>query len=222
MDDSGYRARCSIDMDLDGVHSLRLLGYGLTVFGVTTGTLFLLAGLHWWFVVVGIAAGAVVVAPAWFLSAGAGGIWKHMMVNGSSTPYVEQYSYQQALVMKGELDAALESFEAVIAEQPEAVDRGSRPPSCTRARSTNRGAPRSYFAKSSAFPPSPAANSSMRRTASSTCSLVRSPSGTRAGRAADAHRKISRHRGCRTRSRGPRRAEGSGKRHAGRREVTPC
>ncbi|HEX3867480.1 MAG TPA: hypothetical protein VHV78_12045 [Gemmatimonadaceae bacterium] len=43
------------------------------------------------------------------------------MVDGHSTPYAEQYSYQQALVMRGELDAALESFEAVIAENPTGV-----------------------------------------------------------------------------------------------------
>src|SRR5256885_2928678 len=38
-------------------------------------------------------------------------------------PYTTLFrSYQQALVMKGQLDDALESFEAVIAEKPQAAD----------------------------------------------------------------------------------------------------
>ena len=48
--------------------------------------------------------------------------WKAIAVDGTSTPYKEQYSSQQSLVMQGKLDEALESFEAVIAEQPAAVD----------------------------------------------------------------------------------------------------
>jgi tetratricopeptide (TPR) repeat protein len=47
---------------------------------------------------------------------------KLFRMDGSSTPYVEQYSYQQALVMEGKLDEALESFEAVIAEKPNEID----------------------------------------------------------------------------------------------------
>jgi tetratricopeptide (TPR) repeat protein len=47
-------------------------------------------------------------------------------VDGTSTPYKEQYSYQQSLVMAGKLDEALESFEAVIAEAPENVDARMR------------------------------------------------------------------------------------------------
>lgn len=66
-------------------------------------------------------AGTATGAALW-LSALAGNSWKRMVVDGASTPYKEQYSYQQALVMRGQLDDALESFEAVIAEQPEAVD----------------------------------------------------------------------------------------------------
>jgi hypothetical protein len=48
--------------------------------------------------------------------------WKHFAVDGTSTPYKEQYSYQQALVMRGDVDGALESYEAVIAERADAVD----------------------------------------------------------------------------------------------------
>jgi tetratricopeptide (TPR) repeat protein len=44
------------------------------------------------------------------------------MIDGSSTPYTEQYSEQQALVMQGKLDEALASFESVIKEKPESID----------------------------------------------------------------------------------------------------
>ena len=42
-----------------------------------------------------------------------------ILAGGSSTPYTQQHSYQQALVMQGRLDEALESLEAIIAD-PEA------------------------------------------------------------------------------------------------------
>ena len=45
-----------------------------------------------------------------------------VLEGGSSTPYTEQYSYQQSLVMRGRLDEALASYEAIIAEPGSAVD----------------------------------------------------------------------------------------------------
>lgn len=74
-------------------------------------------------IVVGASIGAAAVGWVGYRAGGAAGnIWWRFAVNGTSTPYKEQYSYQQALVMQGRLDDALESFEAVIAEQPTAVD----------------------------------------------------------------------------------------------------
>ncbi|MGH7622660.1 MAG: tetratricopeptide repeat protein, partial [Gemmatimonadaceae bacterium] len=67
--------------------------------------------------------GAAVVGWLGYRAATAvGNTWLRFAVDGTSTPYKEQYSYQQALVMQGRLDDALESFEAVIAEQPAAID----------------------------------------------------------------------------------------------------
>jgi hypothetical protein len=40
-----------------------------------------------------------------------------VLTGGSSTPYSEGYSYQQSLVMRGRLDEALESYEAIIADE---------------------------------------------------------------------------------------------------------
>ena len=45
-----------------------------------------------------------------------------VVYGGSSTPYVAQYSYQDSLIQQGRLSEALESFEALIAEQPTAAD----------------------------------------------------------------------------------------------------
>ena len=45
-----------------------------------------------------------------------------IVFGGSTTPYVPQHSYQDALVQQGRLAEALESFEALIAEQPRAAD----------------------------------------------------------------------------------------------------
>jgi len=42
--------------------------------------------------------------------------------SGHSTPYTEQYSYQQTLVMQGRLNEALESYEAIIAEPDSTLD----------------------------------------------------------------------------------------------------
>ncbi len=113
----------------DAGEHLRALGYGFSVFGitVTAGLLLMAQGpIRLDFVAilfaVAIAFGALVTLFAIALSNSAGAAYKHLMVNGSSTPYKESYSYQQALVMQGKLDDALESFEAVMAEQPLAID----------------------------------------------------------------------------------------------------
>jgi len=45
-----------------------------------------------------------------------------ILTGGASTPYTEQNSYQQALVVQGRLDEALESYEALIAEPECPVD----------------------------------------------------------------------------------------------------
>ena len=45
----------------------------------------------------------------------------YTLPSGSSTPYEEQFSYQDALAARGDVAGALESFEAVIAERPGAA-----------------------------------------------------------------------------------------------------
>ena len=41
--------------------------------------------------------------------------------SGSSTPYEEQFSYQESMAARGDIAGALESFEAIIEERPGAI-----------------------------------------------------------------------------------------------------
>jgi hypothetical protein len=66
--------------------------------------------------------GAIVVGMGFALSKAAGGAFKVFAMGGGSTPYREQYSREQALVMRGEVDEALASFGAVILAEAQAVD----------------------------------------------------------------------------------------------------
>jgi hypothetical protein len=98
------------------------VAYGVMIFGLVTGVLLSQVGFKWWVPIAGAIVGTAAGGAGWAIGELAGGAWKRFAVDGTSTPYKEQYSYQQALVMRGQLDEALESFEAVIAEKPDAVD----------------------------------------------------------------------------------------------------
>ena len=105
----------------DAAQLLQALGLGLLVFGVTSGGFLLQIGFHWWELPVGAGAGALSGSFGWFIGNAVGGGWKRVAVDGSSTPYERQFSYEQSLVMKGRVDDALASFEAVIATEPELI-----------------------------------------------------------------------------------------------------
>jgi hypothetical protein len=71
-----------------------------SLFGALAGACF----LYWMQTRSAAAAGAVAAAVTF--------------PDGSHTPYEEQYSFQESLVAKGDMEAALEAYEQVIAEQP--------------------------------------------------------------------------------------------------------
>ena len=106
----------------DAGQMLRAFAYGVMIFGLVFGVIISRTGFHWWSVPIATVAGVVGGGSGWIMGELVGGAWKRFMVDGTSTPYREQYSYQQALVMQGRVDEALESFEAVIAEKPEEID----------------------------------------------------------------------------------------------------
>lgn len=100
---------------------LRAGAYGLMVTGTSIGAFALEGYFSIWTVLGGTAAGAVVFGFGMGVSQVVGGTWKRVAVDGSSTPYKEQYSREQALVMLGRVDDALASFEAIIRDDPGAV-----------------------------------------------------------------------------------------------------
>ena len=101
---------------------IRAWAYGAMVFGLVVAAFTLRVGFKWWTIPVGLAAGAATGTLGLFMAQTVGNTWRHIAVDGSSTPYTEQYSQQQALVMQGKLDDALVSFELVIKEKPDSVD----------------------------------------------------------------------------------------------------
>ena len=102
---------------------VRAFAYGVMVFGLVFGVLALASG-HlsiWTFLVAAFAA----LATAFFgigIAAAAERGWHALMMSGASTPYEEQYSYQQALVMQGKVNEALASYEDIIAASPNAIE----------------------------------------------------------------------------------------------------
>lgn len=105
-------------------------GYGVLVAGVIFGAgliLSLLGGapsfaLLIGLAVVGVGLGALTAYMGSRMGEGAGFVVQSFVQpSGDSTPYEQTFSYQEALIMRGDIDGALESFEAIIAEQPTLV-----------------------------------------------------------------------------------------------------
>lgn len=112
--------------------SLKALGHGLMVAGLSV-PLFAVANLKHavpltgfaavaWIVGCSAAAGAAAALLGLGVSYTAARGWTRFTMGGSTTPYKNQYSYQQALVMQGRVDEALASFEAIVGEDPLAID----------------------------------------------------------------------------------------------------
>ena len=98
---------------------VRALAYGLLVFGTIISAWLLIShGLSLGILLVAAVAGALSAGIGLMLGAGAGAGFHRVMMSGSSTPYEEQFSYQESLVMRGLVDDALASYESIIAERP--------------------------------------------------------------------------------------------------------
>lgn len=121
-----WLARFGADSALQG----KALGYGCLVAGVTFGAaiiLSLLAGVPSLaavlaLVAVALSLGALTAYVGSRLGEGAGVVVQgFVQPSGNSTPYEQSFSYQEAMVMRGDIDGALESYEAIIVEQPTLV-----------------------------------------------------------------------------------------------------
>jgi len=100
---------------------LQAAAYGAMVAGIAMLALALEGLFSIWTMLASVVAGLAVFATAAGASRLVGGTWRRFAVDGTSTPYKEQYSREQALVMQGRIDDALASFEAIIAGDAAAV-----------------------------------------------------------------------------------------------------
>ncbi len=102
--------------------TIRAASYGVMVTLIAlSGCLMFLHRVTFGTALVAVIAGLVPYAASLLMSAGAGAAWHHVMSSGASTPYEEQFSYQESLVMRGQVTEALASYEAIIAERPTAA-----------------------------------------------------------------------------------------------------
>ena len=114
----------------DAALRIRVATYGLMAGGVSLPIVAAFAfklnirGLPFiaFLIVVPLVIGVLVRTMMWRIMNGSEAVVRVMLEGGSSTPYTEQYSYQQTLVMQGRLNEALESYEAIIAEPNSAPD----------------------------------------------------------------------------------------------------
>ena len=101
---------------------VRALSFGAMVFGLSFAVLALQTGFSVWTFVCPPVAAVVTAGMAFLLGKVAGDGWHKVAISGASTPYEEQFSYQQSLVMQGKVDEALASFEEMIAATPDAIE----------------------------------------------------------------------------------------------------
>lgn len=101
---------------------IRALSYGAMVFGLTFGTLALELGISFWTFACSLLAALATAGLALLLAKATGDGWQKVALSGASTPYEEQFSYQQSLVMQGKVDEALASFEEMIVAAPDAIE----------------------------------------------------------------------------------------------------
>jgi hypothetical protein len=92
-------------MGVGSVH-LHMAGWRLVVFALIGG------------VVIGVAIAKLPV----MMSNSAGDAATVVVAGANTTPYIEQHSYEQSLVMRGRVDEAIASMEAKIAEEGSTID----------------------------------------------------------------------------------------------------
>lgn len=114
----------------DGGLALRAIGYGFLVAAIIVLAVVIIAlrggGINLPTLLITLVAaagaGALTAYSGTGLGSAAGQLVKRVTLpSGSSTPYEEQYSYQESLAARGDVSGALESYEAVIAERPGAL-----------------------------------------------------------------------------------------------------
>ncbi len=109
---------------------LKCASWGLYVFGVAVAAAFLIGGDAvgiMLFALGGLVAGALASLGAWYFASGAGAGFKaFIQPSGASTPYQQQYSYEESLAARGDIVAALGAYEQRIANEPANVEVRAR------------------------------------------------------------------------------------------------
>jgi hypothetical protein len=100
---------------------LRTFAYGGMVATLSAMVLVIAVGPTWWVLPAALLLGAAASAVVFTAAEAAGRVYHRLMVSGESTPYKDQYSDLDALVMRGDLDAALARAEAIAASEPRNV-----------------------------------------------------------------------------------------------------
>jgi len=100
---------------------IKAAGHGILAFVVTLSVTSI-HGLTWKSLLISLGAGILTGGLGPLLGYLGGRFASTVVFGASTTPYIPQYSYQDSLIQQGRLPEALESFEALIAEQPAAAD----------------------------------------------------------------------------------------------------
>ena len=123
-DSSRYQPTMFDRHGADATLRIKAAGYGAMVGGLVFFVLLVLGGVRSVGTVVAFLLFALLcgAATAWVgarVGDGAGAVFKSFIQpSGDSTPYEQTFSYQEAMIMRGDIDGALASYEAIIAEQP--------------------------------------------------------------------------------------------------------
>jgi hypothetical protein len=102
----------------EGALRIRAGAYALSVFGTIVGVCIARGAPLLVTLVLGLTLPPLTFFGSLWLSKGAGAAMRYVAEGGASTPYEEQYSQEQALVMQRDYAAALELFEQRIARAP--------------------------------------------------------------------------------------------------------
>lgn len=102
----------------EGALRIRAFGYGMMCFGLAFGVAIIRGAPLIPTLVLSATLGVVAFFGSLRIGQAAGDTMKYFTQGGSSTPYEEQYSREQALVMQRNYTAALELFEQRISATP--------------------------------------------------------------------------------------------------------
>jgi hypothetical protein len=116
--ESGYKVTFFDRHGPDGALRMRAAAHALAVLGTILGVCIARGAPLVVTLVLCLTLPPLTLFGSLWLSQGAGRAMRYVAEGGSSTPYEEQYSQEQALVMRRDYAAALELFEQRIAKSP--------------------------------------------------------------------------------------------------------